>query len=536
MPSRKRVLVQWIGHTDLRAMAGALPAGRQKAILDQIGGKPTKEGDNGPVATLLANEEFDEVHVLSNYRPQWSKWFKDWACKSAKVEQVELGKPTDYGEILRIAEGILDRITKSSRDIELCLHLSPGTPAMAAVWLLLGKTRFPATFYETYAGKSWTTEVPFDLTIDVLPAVLRNPDAHLQYLAAEGPSDVVGFEAIAGDSRAIRDAVGRAKRAAMRGVSVLLLGESGTGKELFARAIHESSPRRDKPFEAVNCAALSTSLLESELFGHVKGAYTGADRTRPGAFEAADGGTLFLDEVGECDLETQAKLLRILQPVAEGGPAVRCFRRVGDDRERTVDVRVVAATNKDLHAAIENVRFREDLFYRLAAVTITLPPLRDRRSDVLAIAERLLDRINRQFEHEEPAYEHKQLSPAAKGFVKRHDWPGNVRQLYNVLVQAAVFSDGKTIGKEAVLASLGEMPRKPGTKDGVWDRELGDGFELDELLKEVHTHYLRRAMQEASGVKTQAAKLLGIANYQTLAAQLERFGIADETTSTRRGK
>ncbi len=176
--------------------------------------------------------------------------------------------------------------------------------------------------------------------------------------------------------------MGRAKRAALRGVSILLLGESGTGKEMFAHAIHKASPRRDHPFVAINCAALSKTLLESELFGHVKGAFTGADRDRKGAFESADGGTLFLDEVGECDLETQAKLLRVLQSPSGTGTGSRTIRRVGDHREIPVDVRVIAATNRDLYKAISAGTFREDLFYRLSVFSITLPPLRERRSDI----------------------------------------------------------------------------------------------------------------------------------------------------------
>src|SRR5262249_13925733 len=156
---------------------------------------------------------------------------------------------------------------------------------------------------ETFGGKSWVTEVPFDLTIDVIPELLKEPDTYLQHLASDSPSEIEGFKDLVGDSRVLRDAVGKAKRAAMRAVSVLLLGESGTGKHLCAQAIHRASPQRNKPLLAINCAALSKTLLESELFGHKKGAFTGADSDRKGAFELADGGTIFLDEIGECDLE-----------------------------------------------------------------------------------------------------------------------------------------------------------------------------------------------------------------------------------------
>ncbi|MCA9117646.1 MAG: sigma 54-interacting transcriptional regulator, partial [Planctomycetaceae bacterium] len=289
--------------------------------------------------------------------------------------------------------------------------------------------------------------------------------------------------------------------------------------------IHRASPRRERPFRAINCAALPKSLLESELFGHAKGAFTGADRDRPGAFESADGGTLFLDEVGECDLETQAKLLRVLQPLNREGPAVRRVSRIGEERDRRCDVRIVAATNRDLHQAIAAGTFREDLYYRLAAVTVTLPPLRDRRSDIPRLAEYLLRQINRQFALEEPDYRHKILSASATGFVKSHSWPGNVRQLYNALVQAAVFTDGEKIGRRELEASLGKMPAGGSHPAGIPDRPLGDGFELEDFLNTIHCHYLRRAMQEARGVKAQAARLLGMKNYQTLDAQLKRLDV-----------
>lgn len=525
--SKKRICVQWVGHSDLRAMAASLPAAQRAEIMQQVRGELPKEGDLGPIKTLISTQPFDEIRLLSNYPQAWNKKYVAWLGTKADIVQANLERPTDYRTIFQIADAELAaiRIRKDWADTQLCLHLSPGTPAMAAVWLLLGKTRYPSTFYETFGGKSWTTEVPFDLTIDVIPEILRSPDSHLQHLASQSPSEIEGFGDIVGDSQAIRDAVGRSTRAAIRGVTVLLLGESGTGKEMFAQAIHKASPRRDKQFLAINCAALSKSLLESELFGHTKGAFTGADKERKGAFELADGGTIFLDEVGECDLETQAKLLRVLQPLPGEGPSTRTIRRLGDDKDRKADVRVLAATNRDLHGAIRKGTFREDLYYRLSAISITLPPLRDRKADIPAISEKLLDQINRTFQAEEPNYTHKSLSASAIAFVKRHSWPGNVRQLYNVLVQAAVLAEHEVLDRSDLVAALGEMPDGAEVFDRDQGRPIGDGFDLEEYLNELHRQYLRRAMEEAKGVKTQAAKLLGMKNYQTLDAQLKRLKV-----------
>lgn len=530
---KQRVLVQWIGHTDLRAMAVSLPAGQRDEIMQKLKGEVPQNGDVGPTKTLLNTQEFDEIRLLSNYPAAWNKNFATWLGVKAKVIAVDLKKPTDYKTIFPLADTELAalRNRKDWGNTQLCLHLSPGTPAMAAVWLLLGKTRYPATFYETYGGKSWVTEIPFDLTIDVIPEFFKDPDALLQHLASESPGEIEGFKDIVGDSTAIREAVGRAKRAAIRGVAILLLGESGTGKEMFAQAVHRASPRCDKPFLAINCAALSKSLLESELFGHTKGAFTGAEKERKGAFELVDGGTIFLDEVGECDLETQAKMLRVLQPLPGEGPSIRSIRRLGDDRDRKVDVRIIAATNSDLHKAIRDGRFREDLFYRLATITITLPPLRDRKVDIPRIAQKLLDQINRQFQEEEPNYKHKSLSASAISFVKRHAWPGNVRQLFNVLVQAAVMNDDCTLERTHLVAALGEMPADSSGLNAILERPIGDDFEVEEYLNDVHRSYLRRAMEEAKGVKTQAARLLGMKNYQTLDAQLKRLNVTGEWDS-----
>lgn len=523
---RKKILFQWIGHSDLRALAANSTAARQNNILKAVRGSLPDRDDAGPTKTLLETQQFDEAHLLSNYSKDFNKWFAAWLPMRPSIVAVDLEKPTDYAGIFKIASRELEKLKTSDSwsETELCLHLSPGTPAMSAVWLLLGKTRFPATFIETYGGKSWITDVPFDL-IDVIPEILRDPDSHLQHLATLAPAEIEGFEDIAGDSRAIREAVGRAKRAAMRSVSILLMGESGTGKEMFAQAIHKASSRRNKPIKAINCAALSKSLLESELFGHSKGAFTGAEKDRKGAFEAADGGTLFLDEIGECDVETQAKLLRVLQPISGEGPGVRNVCRLGEEKDRKVDVRIIAATNKDLFAAINAGEFREDLYYRLAMVTIKLPPLRDRKTDIPKIAEFLLGQLNQQFEAEEPGYEHKSLSASAIAFVKSQVWPGNVRQLYNALMQAAILTDKKSIGRKDLAATVGEMPDISSSLSRIKDLPLGDGFDLTEHLNAIQANYLRRAMDEARGSKTEAARLLGIRNYQTLDAQLKRLKV-----------
>jgi transcriptional regulator with PAS, ATPase and Fis domain len=525
--NKRRVLVAWIGHSDLKAMALSLGNAAGAQILSELGGAKPAAGECGPIKTLIDAESFDEVRLLSDYRPAWNKLYRNWLTKKATIIPVDLKRPTDYDAIFRIADNELRKLTTEAADrpFELCLHLSPGTPAMTAVWLLLGKTRYPATFYETHQSKAWKTEIPFDLTLDVLPELLRRADTQFAHLAAHAPSQVEGFGDIIGESQAIRVAVGRAGRAALHGVAILLLGESGTGKEMFAQAIHKASPRRDWRFVAVNCAALSRELLESELFGHRKGSFTGAERDHGGAFEQADGGTLFLDEVGECAPALQAKLLRVLQPPAGEGLCHRVFRRVGDDEERTSDVRIIAATNRDLLAEVRDRRFREDLYHRLAVITINLPPLRDRRSDVPKIAERLLAQINDQFAAAEPGYGHKKLSDAAIRFVKRHPWPGNVRQLYNVLLQAAVMADGDVLNEGDLASALGEMPSGPLAEGQVLAHTLGDGFVLEDHLNEIRRHYLRRAMEEADGVKAKAARLLGMENYQTLAEQLQRLNV-----------
>jgi DNA-binding NtrC family response regulator len=520
----RRLLVSWIGHADLMAMADDLGAAGQDLLAGakvrgKLGEKP------GPLKTAVAHGQFDEVHLLSNYPQVLHKPFAHWLGGKPAIHAVALSDPTDYPQVFRGVDAVLaDLVGKSQKhSAELCILLTPGTPAMAAVWVLLGKSRYPATFFQTFKGELRPTTVPYDLVDDFVPEVLRNPDLNLQHLAGQAPSEVGGFEGIVGDSQAIRLAVGRAQRAALRDVPVLLSGETGTGKEMFACAIHAASHRKGGRFEAVNCAAIPRELLESELFGHVKGAFTGADRNRQGAFVRANGGTLFLDEVGECDPVMQAKLLRVLQPPPGGGPCQRVVYPVGASEPVTSDVRIVAATNRDLVQAVKSHEFREDLYYRLAVITVRLPPLRERPRDIPLLAESFLRQINTDFRPKEPGYKHKRLSATGMDFVKRYPWPGNVRQLYNALVQAAVMADGDMLNRADITAAVGGVGDDP--RLNVLEQPLGDGFNLEEHLKGIQRHYLRRAMEEAGGVKTRAADLLGLASYQALDAQLKRLKV-----------
>ena len=521
----RRLLFSWIGHADLRAMAGDLPTEQQANVLKGLNPPTPLKGQAGPLKTLLDQQEFDEVHLLSDFGALKDKAYLEWIGGEHVLHRVKIASPIDYREIFEVVDAELASVVNRPRQdrLELCMHLSPGTPPMTAIWVLLGKSKYrPTTFYQTHEGRALVTEIPFDLVVDFVPQVLRDADAQLQRLASRGPHEVQGFQSIAGNSRSIRIAVGRASRAAHRDVPVLILGESGTGKELFARAIHDASRRQGKPFVAINCAAISRELLESELFGHKKGSFTGAAENRDGAFKVADGGTLFLDEVGECDPVMQAKLLRVLQP-PEHNPSHRVFNRVGDSKPVTSDVRIITATNRNLLDAIAQHQFRTDLYYRLAVISIKLPPLRERREDIPVIVETLMERINQDFSRQEPGFLHKKISASAMEFVKKHPWPGNVRQLYNTFAQAAVMTDEPVIDRRDVADAVAEVVGNA-TVD-LLELPLEEGFSLEKHLEQIQRHYLRRAMEASGGVKKRAAELLGYRNYQTLAAQLDRLDV-----------
>ncbi|SFC95151.1 DNA-binding transcriptional response regulator, NtrC family, contains REC, AAA-type ATPase, and a Fis-type DNA-binding domains [Thiohalospira halophila DSM 15071] len=298
-----------------------------------------------------------------------------------------------------------------------------------------------------------------------------------------------------GESPAMQAVFDRLQRVAPTSATVLVLGESGTGKELAARAIHDASPRKDGPFITVNCAAIPAGLIESELFGHEKGAFTGADRQHRGLVEAAEGGTLFLDEIGELPAEAQARLLRVLQAGE--------VRRVGATGARHVDVRLVAATHRDLRTLVAKGDFREDLYYRLQVMEIRLPPLRERGGDVEALAEALLERACHRLNRPPLA-----LTEAARRAVREHDWPGNVRELENAIERAVILADSEAID----TAALGLEPT-PARPEGPTD---------DLSLDEYFIHFVRS--HEGELTETELARRLGVSR-KTLWERRQRLGI-----------
>lgn len=304
------------------------------------------------------------------------------------------------------------------------------------------------------------------------------------------------YRLISGTSPAMQAVLQMARTVAPTNTTVLLLGESGTGKEVMARAIHQWSPRAAHPFVAVNCVALTPELLASELFGHERGAFTGATAQKKGKFELADGGTLFLDEIGELAPDLQTKLLRVLQD--------REFQRVGGVKDIRVDVRIVAATNRDLRRAMQQGAFREDLYYRLNVVAITLPPLRDRREDIQALVQYCLDRYRR-----EMGRPHLRLTPSAMEMLQAYTWPGNVRELQNVIERAVVLASGPDITEADFPAEIRQVTGATGGS-GEPLYGIAEAMHLTEAVTAFKRMRVQRALAAAGGNQKLAAQRLGL--------------------------
>jgi transcriptional regulator with PAS, ATPase and Fis domain len=329
------------------------------------------------------------------------------------------------------------------------------------------------------------------------------------------------FSNIIGRSDPMLDVFRMVETIAKTNSTVLITGESGTGKDLVARAIHYNSLRRDRPFVALNCGGVPETLLESELFGHMRGAFTGADSNKKGLIEAAEGGTIFLDEIGEMNTTMQVKLLRVLQD--------RRFRRLGGTEEVQADIRVVAATNQDLHRLVAEGRFREDLFYRVNVIPMHLPPLRERREDVPLLADHFLAKYATQMQ--KPV---RSISHEAVALLQAYGWPGNVRELENTIERAVALEQSPSVLPDSLPRYIrsGSSSNTESATDplpGIPDPggalpELGEGFDLEARGEDFYRYYIALALERAGGVQVRAAEMLGM-SFRSFRYYAKKFNI-----------
>ena len=320
------------------------------------------------------------------------------------------------------------------------------------------------------------------------------------------------FEKIVGNSPAMRNIFNLIRQVAKTKTSVLITGESGTGKELIAKAIHEESKRKDYPFVVVNCGGIPETLMESELFGHKKGSFTGATSDKKGLFEAADKGTIFLDEIGELTLPIQVKLLRAVQE--------RVFKPVGSNEDVSVDIRIISATNKKLEEEVIVGNFREDLFYRLNVIEIKMPPLRERKSDLPFLAQHFLEKYSR-----EMGKEVTKISSYAIDLLNKYDFPGNIRELENLMERSVALSSTNIILPDSLALSVHKRRWIEGVKNRRFDLdEVSKGVSLDTILEEIERAYLVKALECTSGKKQEAAELLDI-SFRTFRYRMTKLGL-----------
>ena len=409
---------------------------------------------------------------------------------------------------------LLARLREGNPDVPVILITAHGTVDTAVAALKQGAF--------DYITK------PFD-QVELLQ-VIRKAIASRELGVGEGRVFKAGTSArqrLVGESEQMRHVLGIIERVADSPSTVLITGESGTGKELVARALHELSSRREKPFIALNCAAIPKDLMESEMFGHERGAFTGATTSKPGRFELADTGTLFLDEIGEIPPEMQVKLLRALQESE--------FERVGGIKTIRVDVRLIAATNRDLRQAIVETRFREDLFYRLNVVPITLPPLRDRLSDIGPLVEHFISKYNQRLGRNVTA-----ITPDTLERLKEYPWPGNIRELENIIERSVLFADSEELQEKDLppeLAAAADALRRRAPQanpEGAAGGELIKKGPLDlkeyvrQASSELEKDLIQRALAETAGNVTHAARRLKISR-KSLQNKMKELGLREDT-------
>lgn len=454
----------------------------------------------GPILTVLSDRPFDLAVLFSTPR------VKDLTDKTKKainkhypnckvqIIKLPLEDPTDYQKILKHLRKSVVKIQKDYPEADFHISTASGTPQMHACWVMIAASgEIHATLLQP-TPPQFVNDGHYVKEIDIhhpdFPEVRSSISFDSGENGSEGLEHVFKKLQIIGNSPPFTEAVERAVNLAAYDVNVILIGETGCGKELFARLVHELSPRKDKPFITVNCSALPETIIESQLFGHVKGAFSGAVANQKGKFEIAGGGTLFLDEIGDMPVTSQSKLLRAIE-YGEIEP-------LGHGTSKKVDVRIIAATNKNIKKAIRDSEFRQDLYFRFRGI-ITIPPLRERRSDIAILSQYILNRWNAL--HESP----KKLTPEAISALRKYSWPGNVRELLKVIEDSAIMTSGRTIKSEHLRF------------DELLPQEYFDfipdpyeGFDINQFCGDIRRTLMERALEKSGGNKSIAAKMLNI--------------------------
>jgi DNA-binding NtrC family response regulator len=510
-----RILLSWIGAQDPWIGTGGRTAGKLQRFTQL---RPDGAAD-GPILSFLDHSErFDILYLLSS--PAIAETGAVDAIRQELITRhpalnvlfrhVPIDDPRCYDLLYHHVRAICQEAADShGPEADYNILLSPGTPQMHAIWVLLCKTWFPG--YTPWQGsdqpgrsRAEVVHIPFNIEADIIEPTRRE--------ATATPPDL-GSTGYIYQSEKTGQMLERLLRAARRtDLPILILGERGTGKELLARIAHERSQRANGPFVALNCGGLPEQLADNELFGHKRGAFTGADRDRPGLFEAAQGGTIFLDEIGNLALGTQAKLLRVLQE--------KHVRRLGANSEIVVDFRLVAATNCDVRAMVAEGQFQADLYDRLNGVTIQVPPLRERPDDIAPLIDHFLKLANEKTTPQK--MRRVRLAPGARASLLRHTWPGNVRELGFTIERLAAISDNQTINSKDIEDALSQSPASLWTLSGI-DANLRPGRTIDDVLVDVEKDLLRQAKDKYQ-TQTRIGSALGITQ-QAVSGRKKRLGL-----------
>ncbi|HEY0380408.1 MAG TPA: sigma-54 dependent transcriptional regulator [Pyrinomonadaceae bacterium] len=391
--------------------------------------------------------------------------------------------------------------------------------ADASVLMITAYATFDTAIAAWEKGAMGCVRKPFQneqIVAQVAAGIKRRRKEEERQTLRRAMSRAVDRGAMVGHSDAMQDVFRMVDQVAPARSTVLITGESGTGKELIAKSIHESSPRATRQFVTVNSSNIPSELLESELFGHTRGAFTGAVAAKKGLFEVADGGSIFLDEIGDIPPETQARLLRVIQE--------REFTPLGDTSPRRVDVRIIAATNIDLKEAVRQGTFREDLYYRLSVVPIELPPLRDRREDILPLAQHFI----RKYNEENGRQVSEQIRPEVLALLEAYSWPGNVRELENAIERAVVIAPGTEITRECLRSEVSDPQAARAAaregSSGAASLDIGRGVNFYDEVRRFEIDLIRRALEQTGGHQSRAARLLGM-NATTLNSKIKTYNI-----------